>query len=195
LYISGIPFTTIKRVKDILGNPAIGIQLRDIGNICWIEQRVIELLVDVQHVERMKNHINQNSKFKVKSNFDALSPECFNWEGDMQPESQESVLKRNFVTRLSASVLSSNRDSTRRQIMNWASHRGLGQQLEKELDKQGIILAEHDGDSPNTDPESSHDEHVQSIVHDPQDHTHVVRGAGKYIKRKFSILSEDSIER
>ena len=173
----------------------MGIQLRDIGNICWIEQRVIEQLVDVQHVERMKNQINQNSKYKVKSNFDALSPEYFNWEADMRPESQESVLKRNFVTRLSASVLSSNRNSTRRHIMNWASHRGLGQQLEIELDKQGIILAEHDQDSPNTDPESSHDEHVQSIVRDCQEHTHGVSGVGKYIKRKFSILSEDSIER
>jgi len=79
--------------------------------------------------------------------------------------------------------------------MNWASHRGLGQQLENELNKQGIILAERNRDSPSTDPESSHEERVQSIVRDPQEHTHVVSSAGKYIKRKFSILSEDSIER
>ena len=195
LYISGIPFTTIKKVKELLGIPAIGIQLRDIGNICWIEQRVVELLVDVQHVERMKNHINQNSKYHVKSNFDALSPQCFNWEGDIQPESKESVLKRNFVTRLVASVRSSNRDSTRRQIMNWASNRALGQQLEIELETQGIILPEEDRDSPSTDQESLHDEHIQSTLCDPQESSRIVGGAGKYIKRKFSILSEDSIER
>jgi len=169
--------------------------LRDIANICWIEQRVVELLVDIQHVERMKNHINENSKYQVKSSFDALSPECFNWEGDIQPESKESVLKRNFVTRLAASVRSSNRDSTRRQMMNWASQRALGQQLEKELDKWGIILAEQDRDSPSTDQESLHDEHIQSPVCDPQEYSPVPSGAGKYIKRKFSILSENSIER
>ena len=169
--------------------------MRDIANICWIEQRVVELPVDIQHVERMKNHINENSKYPVKSSFDVLSPECFNWEGDIQPESKESVLKRNFVTRLAASVRSSNRDSTRRQIMNWASHRALGQQLEQELDKQGIILAQHESDSPSTDQESLHDEPIQSPVCDPQEYSHLVSGAGKYIKRKFSILSEDSIER
>jgi len=155
----------------------------------------VELLVDVQHVQRMKNHINENSKYQVKSNFDALSPQCFNWKGDIQPESKESVLKRNFVTRLVASVRSSNRDSTRRQIMNWASHRALGQQLEKELEKQGIILAEHDRDSPSPDPESLHNEHIQSTLCDPQESSRIVAGAAKYIKRKFSILSEDSIER
>jgi len=155
----------------------------------------VELLVDVQHVQRMKNHINENSKYQVKSNFDGLLPQCFNWEGDIQPESKESVLKRNFVTRLVSSVRSSNRDSTRRQIMNWASNRALGQQLEKELEKQGIILAEHDRDSPSPDPESMHNEHIQSTLCDPQESSRIVGGAGKYIKRKFSILSEDSIER
>jgi len=160
-----------------------------------VSNEFLELLVDIQHVERMKNHINENSKYQVKSSFDALSPECFNWEGDIQPESKESVLKRNFVTRLAASVRSSNRDSIRRQIINWARYRALGQQLEKELDKQGIILAEQDRDSPSTDQESLHDEPIQSPFCDPQEYSHVVSGAGKYIRRKFSILSENSIER
>lgn len=186
---------TIKKVKDILGSAPISIQLRDIGNICWIGQRIVEILVDVQHVERMKNHIINFSEYNVKSKFDALSPECFKWEGDILPESKEAVLKRKFVIRLAASVGSSNRNSTRQQIMHWATHRGLGEQLGKELAMQGIILGEEESDSERRDSGFLPDHQAESTVYRNPGHPLIVSGAGKYVKRKFSILSDDSIER
>jgi len=192
IYITGMPFMTVKKVKDILGTAPINIQLRNIGNISWIDQRIVELLVDIHHAERIKNRLQQYSEYDVKSSFDPLSPNSFNWEGDILPESKELVLRRNFITRLSSSVASSNKVATRQHVLNWARQRGVGVQLEKELERQGIILPVQDEKVQSPGSEFMHDHFW--IRRKPEEPL-VISGAGDYLKRKFNILSQDGIDR
>jgi hypothetical protein len=100
----------------------------------------MELLVDSNHFLHIKNRINKYSGYCVEDTFDPLSVGSFDWEGEGTPESQESVLRQNFVCRLGASVKSSSLSSTREHIMRWAMNRGMGRQLECQLIKQGTVV-------------------------------------------------------
>jgi hypothetical protein len=145
LYVEGIPHLPIREVKQLLAAAPVRIQLRHVRNVSWIDRRLVELLVDSNHLVKMQNRINNYSKYQVKTAFDPLSPRSFSWKGDILPESQESMLKNNFVERLGASVAASSNTATREHIMCWARNRGLGPQLEKLLIRQGIRLPQPTG--------------------------------------------------
>ncbi|RPB00239.1 hypothetical protein L873DRAFT_1789164 [Choiromyces venosus 120613-1] len=112
IYITGMPYSPISQVKKVLGAAPISIQLRHIRNISWIDGYILEILVDPNHVDRMKNRISKYSEYYVTTTFDPLSPNSFNWEGKVLPESKELILKINFVERLAASVASSSQSTT-----------------------------------------------------------------------------------
>ncbi|PUU73474.1 hypothetical protein B9Z19DRAFT_1068968 [Tuber borchii] len=193
LYVSGIPFMTIKDIKNILASAPINLQRRDICNLSWIDRRIVEILVNTTHAQKIKNRIGKYSEYIVKSDFDPLSPESFHWDGNIQPESQEAILKRNFVMRLSASVGSTTKTSTRQHIIAWANHRGIGPHLQQELNKQGIIFnAENEtafgNDALNDSPS------VQSVSRSKQQSSIITTGASKFTKRKLNVTSDDSIE-
>ncbi|PUU78236.1 hypothetical protein B9Z19DRAFT_1065196 [Tuber borchii] len=181
LYVSGIPFMTIKDIKNILASAPINLQRRDICNLSWIDRRIVEILVNTTHAQKIKNRIGKYSEYIVKSDFDPLSPESFHWDGNIQPESQEAILKRNFVMRLSASVGSTTKTSTRQHIIAWANHRGIGPHLQQELNKQGIIFnAENEtafgNDALNDSPS------VQSVSRSKQQSSIITTGASKFTK-------------
>ncbi|PUU76249.1 hypothetical protein B9Z19DRAFT_1066766 [Tuber borchii] len=193
LYVSGIPFMSIKDIKNILASAPINLQRRDICNLSWIDRRIVEILVNTTHAQKIKNRIGKYSEYIVKSDFDPLSPESFHWDGNIQPESQEAILKRNFVMRLSASVGSTTKTSTRQHIIAWANHRGIGPHLQQELNKQGIIFnAENEtafvNDALNDSPS------VQSVSRSKQQSSIITTGASKFTKRKLNVTSDDSIQ-
>ncbi|KAG0127732.1 hypothetical protein HOY82DRAFT_541774 [Tuber indicum] len=142
LYLEGIPHIPIVEVKELLKAAPIRIQLRHIRNISWIDRRIVELLVDTNHLLHIRNRLENHSKYKVNRSFDPLKPSSFNWEGNPLPESQEAVLKRNFVERLAASIASSTNHATRQHVMSWSQNRGLGTQLKDQLNKRGIQISQ-----------------------------------------------------
>jgi len=112
IYVAGISFMTIKEVKAILTASPIGIQSRHMQNISWIEQRMLEILVDRNHVERVKNRITNFSNYRIRTSFNPLSRDSFHWDKSVRPESQGRILQGNFITRLADSVAATSLIST-----------------------------------------------------------------------------------
>jgi len=192
LYISNMPFMTIKDVKTILAAAPINIQLRDIRNLSWIDKHLLEMLVDSNHADRIKNRVGKKSDYYVKSDFDPLCADSFDWEGDILPESKEALLKRNFVLRLSASMTSTNKESTRYHIMDWAKHRGIGQELQQHLHKVGIIVSPSN-QSRDTVPQTCDSAFNTSGSSSKLKPAIIIASGSKDAKRKLSISSlEDS---
>ena len=194
LYISNMPFLSIPNVKAILAGDPLRIQLRHIYNLSWIDKEILELLVDSNHADRIKNRIGKHSDYYVKSDFDPLSADSFNWEGKISPESKKAVLKRNFAMRLAASIGSTKLESTRQYIMAWAKNRGIGQLLEHQLQKAEIIIPDHNMNS--TTLPISNDSLLPRCAPNATFTTPVITsGSSKYLKRKLSISSNESMER
>ena len=63
LYISNMPFLPIKNVKAILAGDPIRIHLQYIYNVSWIDKRILELLVDSNHADQIKNRIGKHSDY------------------------------------------------------------------------------------------------------------------------------------
>ncbi|KAG0122983.1 hypothetical protein HOY82DRAFT_619734 [Tuber indicum] len=122
LYLEGIPHVPIAEVKELLKAGPIRIQLRHIRNISWIDRHIVELLVDTNHLVHIRIRLENHSKYKVNRSFDPLTPSSFNWEGEPLPESQEAVLKRNFVERLASSIASSTNHVTRQHVISWSEN-------------------------------------------------------------------------
>ena len=95
----------------------------------------------------MKNRILNYSPYLIRKSFDLLSPESFHWEDDIPLESQISFLKQKLATRPRASIASTQHESTRNHILQWAKNQGVESQLLKQLDKERIVIA---SGSPNT---------------------------------------------
>ncbi|KAG0121980.1 hypothetical protein HOY82DRAFT_544416, partial [Tuber indicum] len=140
IYIRGIPYLPIHDVKHMLAQRPVCIQIRHIRNISWIDRTMVELLVDENHVKQMRNRISKNPDYRVRTSFDPLAANSYNWETEVVPETQEAILKEDFVNRISASMASSHTDSTRRYLMEWGRKRGVGKQLESTLAKRYKIL-------------------------------------------------------
>jgi len=141
IYVSGMPYTRYTEVKRILAAEPIGVQLRHIQNLSWIDKRILEILVDINHSEKMTNRITKYSQFDVKARFDPLSPESFNWDDDaVLPESKLKILQKRFVVRLAGSMASTRNATTREYIVDWMRNRGLGQQFGQQLQRDGIVL-------------------------------------------------------
>jgi hypothetical protein len=119
LYIRGVPFLPLRDVKCLLVQRPVCVQIRHIGNISWIDQTILELLVDSNHVHQMKNRISKNPNFHIRTSFDPLSATSYNWETAVTPETQEKILQEDFVNRIASSIASSRVDSTRRYLMEW----------------------------------------------------------------------------
>ena len=193
LYISNMPFLTIKNVKAILARDPICIHLRHIYNLSWIDKRILELLVDSNHADRIKNRIGKNSDYFVKSDFDPLAPDSFNWEGQISVESKKALLKRNFAMRL-ASIGATKLESTRQCIMTWAKHRGIGPQVEYQLQKEGIVISSSSG-NPATIPASDDHQFSKAATDSKSQNDPSTPGPNKFLKRKLSISSNESMAR
>ncbi|KAG0126843.1 hypothetical protein HOY82DRAFT_542389 [Tuber indicum] len=152
LYLEGIPHIPIGEVKELLKAGPIRIQLRHIQNISWIDRRIVELLVDTNHLVHIRNRLENHSKYKVNRSFDPLTPSSFNWEGEPLPESQEAVLKRNFVERLATSIASSTNHATRQHVISWSENRGLGTELKAQLNERGIQISQPSTDNISVQP-------------------------------------------
>jgi hypothetical protein len=195
IYVSGIPHMGYADLKQILGGSPIGIQLRHIGNLCWIEKRILEILVDVNNAQRMRKRIGKYSDYHVKTRFDPLSPHSFNWEEGIRPDSKIRILQTNLVSRLATSLASTNVTYSRQCIVDFVRNRGLGQQFEGELQKQGIVVTsptEHD-QSPQAGPSSVG---PGLYMFTSKSNETCRKGvAAKYAKRKLSISSDNYGER
>ncbi|KAG0125028.1 hypothetical protein HOY82DRAFT_617257 [Tuber indicum] len=77
IYVSGVPFLPIREVKRLLARKPVGIQIRNVRIISWIERSILEILVDQNHVTHMKNRINKQAEFRVRNSFDPLSISSF----------------------------------------------------------------------------------------------------------------------
>ena len=194
LYISNMPFLTIKNVKAILAGDPIRIHLRYIYNLSWIDKQILELLVDSNHADRIKNRIGKNSEYFVKSDFDPLAPDSFNWEGQISVESKKALLKRNFATRLAASIGATKLESTRQCIMTWAKHRGIGPQVEYQLQKEGIVISSSSG-NPATSLASDDHQFPKAATDSKSQKDPSTPGPSKFLKRKLSISSNESMAR
>ena len=135
IYIRGIPYMPISQVKRLLSQRPVCIQIHYIRNISWLDRTMVELLVNQNHAVQMKNRISRNQDFHVRTSFDPLSPTSYNWETEVTPETQENILKEDFVNRIASSIASTHVDSTRRYLMEWGRNRGMGQPLEAALSK------------------------------------------------------------
>ena len=189
-----MPFLSIRNVKAILAGDPIRIQLQHIFNFSWIDKRILELLVDSNHADQIKNRIGKHSDYYVKSDFDPLSADSFDWEGQISEESKNSVLKRNFTLRLAASIGSTKVESTRQCILSWAENRGIGQQLQNQLLKEGIVISPSTGARP-TIPVSDNSQQAKSRGYIKSTTLHSTPGPSKFVKRKLSISSNESLQR
>jgi len=102
--------------------------------------------------------------------------------------------KRNFVIRLAASMGSTKLESTRQSIMAWATTRGIGQQLQHQLQKADILLPFNKRNP--TDLPVSNDSPIARRPANPSfTMTTITPGPSKYLKRKLSISSNESMQR
>jgi hypothetical protein len=108
-------------------------------NLSWTGERILEIIVDVKHACKMSNRITKYSKFTIKSYFDPLCPEWFDWESDVLSESKLRILQTKFVTRLATSLASTRDTSSRHYIIDWVRKRGLGPQFQQCLHRDGIV--------------------------------------------------------
>ena len=185
---------SIRNIKAILAGDPIRIHLGYIFNLSWIDKQILELLVDSNHADRIRNRIGKNSEYYVKSDFDPLSADSFNWERQISPESKNALLKRNFALRLAASIGSTKLESTRQLIMAWAKNRGIGHQLESQLEKVGIVLSS--SKSKTTTTSASNDIQPSRCTANTTVKTTIVTPSlSRYLKRKLSISSNESNER
>ena len=200
IYVSGMPYTRYSEVKRILAAEPIGVQLRHIQNLSWIDKRIVEILVDINHAEKMRNRIIKYSPFDVKARFDPLSPECFNWHDDaVLPESKLKILQHTFVVRLAGSIASKRNASTREYIVDWMRNRGLGQQFGQQLQRDGIVL------QLTTTTDKSQAVAMENLTVTPggsissiiEDSTETLRMPNKVpcAKRKWSSSSYNSLDR
>jgi len=198
IYVAGRSFMTIKEVKAILTASPIGIQSRHMQNISRIEQRMLEILVDRNHVERVKNRITNFSNYRIRTSFNPLSPDSFHWDESVRPESQGRILQRNFITRLADSVAATSLTSTRQDIMDWVKNRGLEQKLEAELLKHGIRLSPDAQTRHNHIPTHTYlprtGEPYQDLVDLQNLQQEQKVRAKRYVKRKRSISSIESLQ-
>ena len=191
-------FTTIKNVKSILAAAPINLHLGYIRNLSWIDKQILEILVDSNHAPSIKNRIGKSSEYDVKSDLDPLSAKSFHWDDDIRPQSKEAILKRNFVLRLSASMISTKQESTRQYIMDWANNRGIGQQLRQQLQKAGIVVST-DNSNPTPipclvngqqNPSAAGSKSRSKLKINP-----ITPRAPRYTKRKLSISSDEGLPR
>ncbi|KAG0125029.1 hypothetical protein HOY82DRAFT_543443 [Tuber indicum] len=140
LYVLGMPHIPIREVKRVLSQRPVSIQLRHVYYYSWIDGRVLEMLVDNKHVQKICNRITHHSTYTISSSFNPLEASSFNWNNDMLPESKKQLLKSNLVKRLGASINATSLQSTRQHILSWAYTRGIGLQLLKELKSEGCNL-------------------------------------------------------
>lgn len=193
IYIRGIPYVPISEVKRLLAQRPVCIQLRYVRNVSWIDRTLVELLVDKNHVEQMKNRISKNHNFHVRTSFDPLTTTSYDWENEVTPETQENILKEDFVNRIASSIASTQVDSTRRYLMDWGKNRGMGKQLETTLSKHYKITA----------PKSSFPRDMASTVAPARGKGlttidfkfGVTQGAKLLTSRKRQHTTADSIER
>ena len=159
---------------------------------------MLEILVDRNHVERVKNRISNFSNYRIRSSFNPLSPDSFHWDESVRPESQGRILQRNFITRLADSVAATSLTSTRQHIMEWVKNRGLGQKLEAELLQHGIRLSADAETKPNDIPTYTYLPRTVEAYQDPVDLQNLKQeqrvGAKRYVKRKRSISSIESLQ-
>ena len=187
IYLAGVPPQPLGDIKRELCKKPISLQARHIRNASWIDGRILELLVDSNHVQTMKNRIVNYSQYLIRKSFDPLSPESFHWEGDIPQESQISFLKQKLAARLGASIASTKHESTRNHILQWAKNRGVESQLLKQLDKEKIVIAS--GSSNTTTPlyDSNPAREIRNIENEG---TTVTAGAKRFsiLKRPYSSL-------
>ncbi|KAG0128157.1 hypothetical protein HOY82DRAFT_541497 [Tuber indicum] len=192
IYVTGMQHMPIGDVKKELAGPPINIQLRYLRNISWIEGRILELLVDSNHIEQTRNRILKHSKYNIHKTFDPLHPDCFNWESSMTPESKETVLRRNIVMRLASSIGSSSRSTTQQHIVDWATNRGLGKLLTDQLVREGIkVIGHHEMDKEDTS--SGHEQELRRVYdwrNQFQVSTNQVKGEESKGKQMFKDLDE-----
>jgi len=193
IYIRGIPYLPIHDVKRLLAQRPVSIQLRHVQNMSWINRMILEILVDRNHAELMKNSISKDQDYQVRISFDPLARTSFEWESEVSPERQEAILKADFVRRIAASVASSRSDATRRYLCDWARNRGVGKQLETALAKDyEIPLPE--------DPFPGGKASVASLVKGKEPvgrrlELQVTEQANRFATRKRRHTTVDSIER
>ena len=97
--------------------------------------------------------------------------------------------------RLSASVVATKEALTRQYIMEWATNRGLGQQLEHQLQKLGIVLPADRGGNESSILNSARAVPLAACSSGISKSTVVTAGVSKYAKPKSSISSNESLER
>ena len=189
-----MPFLSIRNVKTIMAGDPIRIQLRHIFNLSGIDKQILELLVDRNHADQIKNWIGKHCDYYVKSDFDPLSADSFDWEGQISEDSIDRLLNRNFAMRLAASIGSTQVESTRQCILTWAKNRCICQQLQNQLLKEGIVISPSIGDR-TTIFASDNSSRAGSTAY-TRSTTHLsTPGTSKFLKRKLSISSNESLQR
>ena len=96
--------------------------------------------------------------------------------------------------RLAASIGSTQVESTRQCILAWAKNRGIGQQLQNRLLKEGIVIAQSIGER-TTIPALDNSQQAESTPYIKSTTLLNTPGPSKFLKRKLSISSDESLRR
>lgn len=188
LYLAGVPYQPLGETKRALSKKPICLQARHIRNASWIDGKILELLVDANHAQSMRNRITKYSSYLVRKTFDPLSPESFHWEGNIAPEAQMSLLKNRLAARLGASITSTQHQTTRNHILLWAKHRGIEIQMTKQLAKEGMRVGSESSNITKGYFDPSADKPVDTIIR--KSRNIVTKGAKRFsiLKRPYSSL-------
>ncbi|KAG0122689.1 hypothetical protein HOY82DRAFT_544386 [Tuber indicum] len=193
IYVRGIPYLPIGDVKRLLARKPVNLQIRYIYNMSWIDHRILEILVDGNHLQQMKNRISKDTTYSVRTSFDPLSRTSFQWKSDITPEMQESILKDDFVKRIASSIATMKADTTRRYLQQWAHNRGVGTQLDRALLKQ-YKLAIPQNPFPSEIP-SSMDLSTKTSLLKTRPEIPVTSNAKVFASRKRPYTTTDSMEK
>ena len=191
IYLAGMPEQEFHLIKQTFREAPISLHLGYIRNLSFIDGRILEILVDTNHVETMRNRLRKYSPYKVRNSFDPLSPESFDWEGDIVETSKVALLKRKLVARLAVSIASTNKPLMRNHIMGWATNRGVEDQLNQELRKKGIIVTDDSMEESDKSTKEERDKPEGSAI--THNVVHVTAGAHRFSKHKRGYTSPDNI--
>lgn len=147
-HVRGFSRGRLSKLRERLLAPDLRIHLRDVLNLSWINDEVLEMIVTQKSAMIIEFKISQHPELSVIHDFNPLDTETFTWSPHVSKAKQTSALRQAFLTRLAKSSMASTSGKTTDYLHSWVKKSGWSEQymaLLKKPDKPDTI---HDSPSP-----------------------------------------------
>lgn len=136
LYITGFKRQRIGEIRKLLGPQGMGIKLRTIINLSWVTNTILEAIVLVESVEKIRGILNRQAGVYLIPHYDPLVMGNFPWPRDLLPESKLSLLEQSMITRYAKSWVASSNIKTRLFLDDLLEDRGWTAAFQMEIVRQ-----------------------------------------------------------